>query len=81
MHSAVQVQVDQFLLFLYGRTNHKNIFMFTFCVWPSSDAALFPVHPLSHLFCNTSEPGHEKMSLMSYAINKGADQPAHPRSL
>ena len=29
----------------------------------------------------TSEPGHEKMCLMSYANNKGADQPAHPHSL
>ena len=27
------------------------------------------------------EPGHEKMCLISYANNKGADQPAHPRSL
>ena len=27
------------------------------------------------------EPGHEKMCLMSYANNKGAVQPAHPRSL
>ena len=27
------------------------------------------------------EPGHEKMCLMSYANNKGTDQPAHPRSL
>ena len=27
------------------------------------------------------EPGHEKMCLTSYANNKGADQPAHPRSL
>ena len=27
------------------------------------------------------EPGHEKMCLMSYANNKGADQPSHPRSL
>ena len=26
------------------------------------------------------EPGHEKTYLMSYANNKGADQPAHPRS-
>ena len=24
------------------------------------------------------EPGHEKMCLMSYANNKGADQTAHP---
>ena len=29
----------------------------------------------------TMEPGHEKMCLMPYANNKGADQPAHPRSL
>ena len=29
----------------------------------------------------TNEPGHEKMSLMLYANNKGADQPANPRSL
>ena len=27
------------------------------------------------------EPGHEKTCLMSYANNKGADQPAYPRSL
>ena len=27
------------------------------------------------------EQGHEKMCLMSYANNRGADQPAHPRSL
>ena len=30
---------------------------------------------------NRNEPGYEKMYLMSYANNKGADQPAHPRSL
>ena len=30
---------------------------------------------------NPYEPGHEKMCLMSYANNKCADQPAHPRSL
>ena len=29
----------------------------------------------------TNEPGYEKMCLMSYANNKGADQPARPRSL
>ena len=28
-----------------------------------------------------NEPGHAKMCLMLYANNKGADQPAHPRSL
>ena len=30
---------------------------------------------------NSIEPGHEKTCLMSYANNKGTDQPAHPRSL
>ena len=30
---------------------------------------------------NSFEPGHEKMCLMSYANNIGADQPAPPRSL
>ena len=33
------------------------------------------------LSMNIFEPSHEKMCLMSYANNKGADQPAHPRSL
>ena len=28
-----------------------------------------------------NEPHHEKSCLMPYANNKGADQPAHPRSL
>ena len=31
--------------------------------------------------CNVTEPGHAKMCLMTYANNKGADQPAHPCSL
>ena len=26
----------------------------------------------------TNEPGHDKMCFMSYANNKGADQPVHP---
>ena len=29
----------------------------------------------------TYEPDHEKKCLMSYANNKGADQPEHPHSL
>ena len=33
-------------------------------------------------YCNhLYEPGHDKMCLMSYANNKGTDQPAQPRSL
>ena len=30
---------------------------------------------------NITEPGHDKMCLMSYVNNKGADQTAHPHSL
>ena len=33
------------------------------------------------IYNKTCEPGHEKMCLMSYANNKGADQPVHLRSL
>ena len=36
---------------------------------------------ISFVIFKLNEPGHEKMCLMSYANNKGADQPAHPRSL
>ena len=32
-------------------------------------------------FLFSIEPGHEKMCFMSYANNKGTDQPAHPHSL
>ena len=39
------------------------------------------VKKLLNIFCIVYEPGHEKMCLLSYANNKGADQPAHPRSL
>ena len=49
-------------------------------------------HGSTRLFCSSFsrltkwledvfEPGLEKMCLMSYANNKGADQPAHPRRL
>ena len=38
------------------------------CSWSTSVSSIY-------------EPGHEKMCLMSYANIKGADQPAHPRSL
>ena len=45
--------------------------------------ALFGCLSLSLRFRHVlySRKCHEKMCLMSYANNKGADQPAHPRSL
>ena len=42
------------------------------------------INPNPETWCFVSfiyEPDHEKMYLMSYANNKGADQHAHPRSL
>ena len=36
---------------------------------------------IAHLHQWLFGPGHTKMFLMPYANNKGADQPAHPRSL
>ena len=49
----------------------------------ASEYRCFVVFFLSKLeyFHYSNEPGHEKMYLMPYANNKGADQPAHPRSL
>ena len=44
-------------------------------------------HVVAHLILvfvlgvHAIEPGHEKTCLMSFADNKSADQPAHPRSL
>ena len=38
-------------------------------------------HFVNNVRTKINEPGQEKMCLMSYANNKGADQPAHPRSL
>ena len=38
-------------------------------------------HVFSDLLKFIIEPGHEKICLMSFANNKGANQPAHPRSL
>ena len=35
----------------------------------------------SKTMATINELGHEKTCLMLYANNKGADQPAHPRSL
>ena len=52
-----------------------------------SQASFFQIlFVLSYVNCDsyprrTFELGHEKTCLMSYANNKGADQPAHPRSL
>ena len=45
-----------------------------------SDQGLHCLSFLLHLL-HAYEPGREKTCLMSYANNKGADQPAHPHSL
>ena len=54
---------------------------------PEEDAGKLPLRSLIYqnrlkrVSIFLREPGHETMCLMSYANNKGADQPAHPRSL
>ena len=53
---------------LYERVSHGDLFL--------DSQFLYGIFNLS-----INEPGHEKMCLMSYANNKGADQPVHPRSL
>ena len=53
-----------------------NIKMSNFVSCKQNFAEFVQMDPV-HLY----EPGHKKTCLMSYANNKGADQPAHPRSL
>ena len=48
------------------------------CCWYSLES---PRQGDSNEYPQHNEPGHEKMCLMPYANNKGADQPAHPHSL
>ena len=55
-----------------------------FCLSCRMHVILFQIHVVKLsivLTLSIYEPGHEKMCLMSYANNKGADQPAHQRSL
>ena len=51
------------------------------CLSRTSDLNTKPERPLIIGQIFGIEPGHEKMCLMLYANNKGADQTAHPRSL
>ena len=48
---------------------------------PNLPTHFFPPTCYSKHRSDITEPGHEKMFLVSYANNKGADQPAHLRSL
>ena len=54
------------------------------CICHENEAQLITNLALAIIFryhIVSNEPVHEKMCPMSYANNKGADQPAHPRSL
>ena len=77
-------------------SNHRDIFFYPYQALMKDSYKLICKNSLSHwtkhlrstsfsgeiLRCaGLIEPGHEKTCLMSYANNKGADQPAHPRSL
>ena len=55
--------------------------MYTLCQKFSSLIIAFGVKTMEFSFSLINGPGHAKMCLMPYANNKGADQPAHPRSL
>ena len=62
---------------LGGQAYTKSTLLYTF---------VFPLHKNSEneeviLFTIKIEPRHDKNLFMPYANNKGADQPAHPRSL
>ena len=59
------------------KSHDSNFRIITSIFWVSKYLGILRCHPCSH----TLEPGHEKTYLLSYANNKGADQPAHPRSL
>ena len=51
-------------------------------VWKPTMLCKFNVSPTGNCIIHiTYEPSREKTCLMSYANNKDADQPAHPRSL
>ena len=57
-----------------------NGFFFIYLVRLQYDSILKSIYNVL-ISISSSEPGHGKMCLMSYANNKGADQPAHPRIL
>ena len=64
-----------FLIFKFQTLASISFFNLKCCncaVWQPQN-----ITPYIHLH----EPDHEKMCHMSYSNNKGADQPAHPRSL
>ena len=56
---------------------HAFLFVLLCPQLASHDKISQQINPVWFVF----EPGHEKMCFMSYANNKGADQPAHLRSL
>ena len=51
------------------------------CLYHSSDGSCHEKRDLSVVCLTSNGPGHAKTHLMPFANNKGADQPAHPRSL
>ena len=72
-HSAWNERQNKCVIYLYqsilcNRVLFRNLFKHILYI-------------LSVYEVNKNEPGHEKTCLMSYANNKGADQPAHARSL
>ena len=70
-------------------SKHKSVVQFQYSTNPSSQTSVYILIDMltsCNIFCQPwckiiCEPGNEKTCLMPYGNNKGADQPAHPRSL
>ena len=70
LNNCVEVASPRQILFLYSKGKQWHI--------KDEIAAQFETYSVHFTILYKSEPGHEKMCLMSYANHKGADQPAHP---
>ena len=85
------VQSDQRLCFRCLDSNTSSFYIHNFKPLPSfcgcsgQFESTLVENPEDRFSCDVARisigPGHAKTCLMPYANNKGADQPAHPRSL
>ena len=74
----LKLQVSPTLVLLLPSLWYNNVvYIFCWTSWLEINAPVFP----KNLEMQIYELGHEKTCFMSYANNKGTDQPALPRSL
>ena len=79
-NSSFKILMSTILLILLGKSFHRVHLRYANDLLPNPLTFGSEKHQFS-LNLVPYEPGHEKTYLMSYANNKSADQPAHPRSL